>query len=103
MPEVLLIQNQPVAARIVAQPELTLSSVMCGCSASCRTTLVIAWVCVTGDESTREINVQAAIHLLVEVGVEVEVIQRLLQISELYLLLPALQQTFTAARQFVRD
>jgi hypothetical protein len=59
-------------------------------------------VFVTGDEGTSgEIEDQAAIHLLIEV--EVEVVQGLLGVAELGLLCPPLQQALATAGEFVGD
>jgi hypothetical protein len=57
---------------------------------------------MAGDESARgQVEDQAAIHLLVEV--EVEVVERLLRITKLRLLTSPLQQTLTSFGQLVGD
>jgi hypothetical protein len=59
-------------------------------------------VFVTGDEGAgRQIEDQAAIHLLIE-G-EVEVVEGLLGVAELRLLCPSLQQALAAPGEFVGD
>src|SRR6266496_56705 len=57
---------------------------------------------MAGDEgASSEIEDQAAIHLFVEV--EVEVVERLLGVAELGLLFPPLQQALATTGEFVGD